>query len=424
MKLEKKTTALLAFFVGTMIFATAALADTAIGSGYHSLKDAAKETTARLTNDTDNFQLDLKFSVKADGKEFIRENVSEKLDIKNRMTEQFMEGLDSNLETFTDYTYSDKEIYVYRINDNEKYSVNERRQLENEEPLITNPFEEDIAKDGEKVLDAFVGSLSEVIQKEEMDGKTLYVGNLTETQVPMLVNALTFFVMKYGVLDTVRSGVLPKIESDVCVRNASGKAVQDESGMLTDAMGTVTLVGSDKNGNEHEITVEISLSLSEIGTTVIERPLLTEDNSEWHSAGASSVSDEFSQKHVGVYKNSIVKADEKSIRKVGERVLEITEAGDGVCNGVYYEVYFDGYEPKEPIETFTFTKQKHPEVYFSGEYVLCRFENGETKNMILRLYNGSNSTKIDVSYDVEFNENGYSSKSPSNFDELFVRVFD
>lgn len=426
MKFGKKTTALLAFFIGTMIFATAALADTAIGSGYHSLKNAAKETVARLVKDTDNFQLDLKFCVKADGKEFLRENVSEKLDAKNQVVEMYNESLDNNLELFTDYTYRDKEVNIYRLNDNEKYSVYERRPSEND-PFITNPFEEDIAKDGEKVLDAFVGSLSEVIQKEELDGKTLYVGNLTETQVPMLVNALTSFVVKYSVLDenTIRTRKLPRIESDVCVRNASGKAVQDENGMITDVMGVLTLVGSDANGNEHEITAEISMSVSEIGTTVIKKPHMTEENSDWYPLERGASGDYFSQKHVGVYKNAIVKADANSLRKVGERILEITEAGDGVCSGNYREIYVDGYTPKEPIGSFTFTKQEAPsDNYLSGEYVLCRFENGETKNMILRLYNGSNSTKIDVCYDVELHKDGYSCVAPEDFDEIFVRVFE
>lgn len=426
MKFGKKSTAAVAFVVGMMIFATAALADTAIGSGYQSLKDATKETVARLTDDTDNFQVDFKFCAKADGKEFVRDNQSIKMDVKNHIRETSMEGLDSHGEEFSDYSYGDDEVNIYKRDKTQKYSVYERRKGENAATFMENPFEEDIAKDGEKVLDAFVGSLSEVIQKEEVDGKTMYVGNLTETQVPMLVNALTSFVLKYGILTNMNSVKnMPKIESDVCLKSASGKAVQDETGLLTDVMGNVTLVGSDKNGNEHEITAEISVSLFGIGTTVIEKPILTEENSDWYPAGRGTEDLHISQKHVGVYKNNIVEAEGDSLRKVGERVLEITEAGDGVCNGVYYEIYYNGYEPKNAIEAFTFTKQKMPEgVYASGDCVLCRLENGETKNMILRLYNGSNSAKIDVCYGVEFDENGYSSVVPENFDEVFVRVFD
>ena len=56
MKLGKKTTALLACSVGAVVFATAALADVAIGSGYNNLKNAAKETMARLTHDVENCQ--------------------------------------------------------------------------------------------------------------------------------------------------------------------------------------------------------------------------------------------------------------------------------------------------------------------------------------------------------------------------------
>ncbi len=428
MKFGKKTTAMLAFLVGSVVFATAALADVAIGSGYNSLKNAAKETMARLAKDTDNFQVEAKLSLKLDGREFVRDNVSAKMDIANKTQESYAESLSDDGEAICTYSYSDTEIEAYKGEADGKYSVFERSDVD-KGPMFENPFEEEVAQDAEKVLDAFVGSLSDIIQMEELDGKTMYVGNLTETQVPMLVNALTSFAVKYSFMNdyAVRSMKLPKIENDFCVRSASGKAIQDENGMLTDAIGNITLAGTDKNGDEHEITAEISLALFEIGTTVVVRPELTEENSEWIEAKDTSSDGVLSEQQVGVYKNDIVETDGNALRKVGERFLEITEAGNGVCSGNYHETYIDGYEPKNPIEAFTFTEQQNGSANnIYGEYVLCKYENGESVNMIIRPYHGANSTKLEILYNVKVSEDGsgYSSECPEDFDELFVRVFE
>jgi hypothetical protein len=41
-------------------------------------------------------------------------------------------------------------------------------------------------------LDAFVAILQDVIQVEESDGKKMYFGILSDTQVPPLINAYYF----------------------------------------------------------------------------------------------------------------------------------------------------------------------------------------------------------------------------------------
>ncbi len=67
--------------------------------------------------------------------------------------------------------------------------------------MIENPFEEEQVKDAEKVLDALVGNLQDAIQVEEYSGKKMYVGNLSETQIPSAVNAISSFIFKYNILD-------------------------------------------------------------------------------------------------------------------------------------------------------------------------------------------------------------------------------
>ena len=428
MKLGKKTTALLACSVGAVVFATAALADVAIGSGYNNLKNAAKETMARLTHDVENCQTELKLSLKLDGQEFVRDNVSAKYDMKNKRAEQVNETLGSEGVRHS-YHYQDPTMSVYRDDTEEKYNVYRRETPREDSPLVSNPFEEEFAQDAEKVLDAFVGSLSDIVQMEELDDKIMYVGNLTETQVPTLINALTSFAVKYSVVNDYQYNQmkLPKIENDFCVRSASGKAIQDQSGMLVDALGTVTLAGTDKNGAEHELTAEISMSLTGIGTTEVHAPELTEENSDVTEETGTN-DDELGQRYAGTYKNDIVELQNDTFVKVGERIMEITAAGDGLCSGRYYEVYLDGYTPKEPIKPFTFEREPISERYsIYGVYVRCSSDDGdEPTHALIRPYGGGTNPNLSLILNVELAEegSGYSTETVSYYDETFVRVFE
>ena len=200
MRIGKKTTALLAFSIGAVVFATSAMADMAIGSGYNSLKNAAKETMAKLTKDVDNFQADVKMSMKLDGNEFENESAATKIDMAGKRQESQTVSLQDDGTTYSSYNYSDAEMSVYKTDDMEKYNVYKREFEADSYTAMENPFEDEVAADVEKVVDAFVGNLKDIIQLEELDGKKMYVGNLTETQVPTLANALLSFAVKYSVM--------------------------------------------------------------------------------------------------------------------------------------------------------------------------------------------------------------------------------
>lgn len=424
MKMGKKTTALLAFSIGAMVFATSAMADVAIGSGYNNLKNAAKETMAKLTKDVDNFQADMKMNVKLDGTEFLNETATSKFDMKGKRSESQSTFLQPDGKTRKSYSYGDAQMNVYKSEESEKYQVYQYEE-DRDYTLINNPFEEEMAADAEKVVDAFVGSLKDVVQMEETDNKKMYIANLTETQIPTFVNALTSFVAKYSLVEDYRMEEmnLPKITNDLCVRNVSGKAIENEMGILEDILGTITLAGTDDNGADHELTAEFSVSISGINETDVVKPELTDENAEYTTNSSGST---LGAKYVGVYKNDIVESDSSSFRKVGERVLEITQADENGFSGQYYEVYSDGYTPENTVAPFTFTSAPDVGKGFGDSCFVYTDASGNQAYGILDK-NGASEQNLYLTLGVQFNEDGdgYSySDQVMNFNREFIRMFE
>lgn len=354
MKLKKTSTALAAVLIGAAVFTTSALADVVVGSGYNSLKDAVKTTTRELAGGMDSFTAKVSMALKLDGQTLEEVSDISKVDCSNQ--KRISENISGDGSTYL--YYSDNEQSITKYNNDDTYYVTKYPadyRYENSS-MIEDPFATDMAKDAEKVVDAFVGSLKDIVQVEESDGKKQYIGNLTETQVPPVANALFSFVMKYGVLESydLQEWNLPRITSDIYVKEASGKAIENERGILESAVGTASVVGSDDSGVEHTITLEVAMELTDINNTVVAAPDLTDKKVETHEVSEGVSGYMFDQRYVGVYKNDIIEADEDAFRKVGERVLEITKVENGVIEGRYYERYVDGYTP-DAVRDFTFS---------------------------------------------------------------------
>ncbi|MDR0406152.1 MAG: hypothetical protein LBH54_05055, partial [Clostridiales bacterium] len=194
MKFSKKATALGAFVLGAAILTTAAFADVMIGSGYYGFKNSVKATMAALATETDNFTVTVAASVKVDGKEIAHHKTEGKYDMAGRKNTSTDVTFDSE-KTYESYRYRDEErLIILNGGDYDTtgvYHVYSRDDWE----VFENPFDDERAGDAEKIADAFVGNLQDTIQAEEIDGKKMYTGNLSDAQVPPLVNAISSFVM-------------------------------------------------------------------------------------------------------------------------------------------------------------------------------------------------------------------------------------
>ncbi len=416
MKFNKKAITMAAFVLGAVILVTSAFADVVLGSGYNSLKNSAKTTARKLTNEVDNFSADSVVTFKLDGKVITESNSNIKFDIINNTRETKDKNFEKG-EIKEYYLYSDENRNIYK-NDDGSYDVIERPKRKNETgKVMNNPFEEEQVKDAERILDAFVGNLQDTIQIEESDGKKMYIGNLTETQIPPVVNAISSFVFKYNILDqwsAKRLGV-PCPKSNIYLINAMGKAIENEEGIIESGIFTASVSAQDSEGIEHIYSLDFSIDIKDINNTVVNVPDLDGKKVTYSKEGF-----EFDSKYVGKYKNDIVIEKGNSFEKVGERFIEINSIENGNLKGKYYEVYREGYEA-DTTRNLDFYSNYDEEQHYS--IIQYTDNNGEKKKGIIHRYNLQN---INISLNVTINEDngGYSSHHEDGFDNTFIRVFE
>lgn len=418
MKFNKKTTAIFAFVLGITIITGTAFADIMLGSGYSSLKNSIKTTVAKLTNDVDNFSCNSIISVKVDGRTITEEIGNIKVDIDNNAQETNSKYLNTDGEVREHYSYDDNNQRIYKDFDDDSYNVFEKRKDANNRKIIENPFEEEQVKDFEKVLDAFAGNLQDVIQIEEAGGKKLYTGNVSETQIPSLVNAISSFAFKYAILDEWNADRLkvPYPNSNIYLINASGKAIENEDGIIESGIFTASMSAQDGKGVEHIYTLDFSIDIKNVNNTVVKAPDLDGQKVTYSKEGY-----EFDSKYIGKYKNDIVIKEGNSFEKVGERFFEITYVADGNVKGKYYEVYNEGYEA-ESVRSFDFYSNYDESIHFTKIHYTN--DNGENKTGIIHRTGLQN---ISVSFNVTIDEDGsgYSySDENGKFDNTFIRIFE
>ena len=417
MKFNKRLATICAFMLGATILATSAFADIMLGSGYNSLKNSIKTTTVKLTDEVDNFSVYAAISLKVDDKVLAETTANGKFDIENKAKESVDKSLNKD-EIRETYSYSDESKDIYKNNDGLFDVVEKRKNNNANSKLIENPFEEEHVKDAEKVLDALIGSLQDAIQVEESDGKKMYMGNLSETQIPSVVNAISSFAFKYGILDEWNAKRLdvPYPKSNIYVTAASGRAIENEDGIIESGIFTANISAQDSKGIEHIYSLDFSIDIKDINNTVVKAP-----NLDGQKVTYSKEEYEIDSKYIGKYKNDIVKEEINSFEKVGERFIEITSVKDGNIKGKYYEVYNEGYEP-DNVRGFDFYSN-YDEL---NHFIIIHYKNekGENRRGIIDRRTGSQN--INVSFDAVIDEDnsGYSYSNEDGFDNTFIRIFE
>lgn len=415
MKISKRTVSFIAFLLGAMIFTVAAAADVAVGSGYTGAKTAVKTTVAKLDGEVDNFSGSFYINIQVDDRMLIANREEFKFDNEHYMSEKISETQEPGRDKGSFYFYEDAEQYVYYYpNEPEaKYYVQSRKIAEGTS-LLGNPFEDEYAKDLEKILDAFVGTLKDTVQVEASEDSKMYIVTMGETQVPALVNALASFVFKYSIASSYSAEEigLPEITNDIYVTEISGKALENGEGMVESVIGSIGLCGKDENGGLHEVRIEIAGELFDINSTVITPPELNEENSV-----TSRISNMLNEAYIGTYKRDIVEREGNGFVKTGEAILEILTATEDEVTGRYYETYREGYAPEE-MHVFDFTLDEGE----YGDLWIHYSENGVEKLGNLQR-TGSQGQDLYLNLDIEMADDGMGYSTEGGSYEM-IRVFD
>ena len=365
MNKKKRFLVLLSFIVGTVMFATTAIADIASKSSYEQFKDSIKTTLESLTGGVESFKYEGAHTIKIDDFVLESESDTEKVYYVNFKNKNILKVTkDSNGGNY--YSYNEKNIqinwspdsdnyYLYRYNnqnDNRDYHYKFDNPYYKPGPL-ENPFKEEGAKDFERIIDAFVGNLKDhVIVVQNEDGSKSFSGSLRDSQIPALINALTSYLAKRSMVDN-NYGYnesfydykrLPKLVDNIYVKSIRGDAKTNEQGIINDFNASLVLTGDDEDGQQHTLTMEVVFKVSGINSTVVERPDITgktignQVNPDFH------IEAEIPQKYVGKWKNDIVIDENDSFEKIGERILEIKSIDSEYVYGEFHSEYMEGYE--------------------------------------------------------------------------------
>ncbi|MGI6711534.1 MAG: hypothetical protein ACOX4L_02195 [Bacillota bacterium] len=359
MKRKKRTAMIGAFALGALLFAGTALADIMDKSGYDQLKDAVKVTAVNCTENYQSFTAEFSMVMKDNGKVILSEDSVTKYNAVNGTKEEISTTKDATNRKMNNsyYSYSDKNQCIVKSADDNKYIVTTYRDKK-DKPLINkedNPFNQDEAKDMERILDALVSNLKDqVIVTEDTDGSKSLSGKLSEGQIPALINALASFQMKHE-FNGNRGGIVD-LASDVYVKEVRGTAKISKDGSLENILGTASISGLDKEGKVHDISIEVLFKLSDVNATKVTKPdltgkkVITQKERDVERAHKPTP-----EKFVGKFKNDIIMENDGRFVKIGERHLEITLFNDKEIQGKYWEELKEGFEKyTDPDSSYTF----------------------------------------------------------------------
>lgn len=422
-KISKKLAIILSFTVGTLMFASTALAEVASKSGYDQLKDSLKYTADSLSSKLSNYTVDMSFVMKDNNTVVSSNNELIKCDLSKGAREQTSKStntLETN-GTRESYYYTDKNSSISHNNDEDFYHVIELKNSKDKK-IFENPFEEKRAGDIEKISDALVGNLKDsVVVTQNADGSKKLSGSLTEAQIPALVNAVVSFQFKnqFGIYNSDEANSnktkISKITKDIFVKEIKGTMDVNKDGLVQNVLFTGTLSGKDEQGTEHTLTFEVLGKVTNINSTTVNKPDLSGKKVDKQvQEDDNKLSNPTS--YIGKYKTDIAIEKDNKFVKIGERIVTIAHIDDNSVAGNYHEEYTKGYESYGSSNNDfnfdgKFNKQSHLDASFN-------YTNSSSKTGKGHIFIDSHSSCIN------FNIDGENSNENMLFDSNFSRVFD
>lgn len=346
MKLKKKTTIIISFVLGTVMFTTTAIAQVATKSGYDQFKDSMKYTAENCATKLSSYTIETAVVLKDNATVIYSESSLNKVDVKNGAQESVTTGLREKVKTER-YNYSDKKGSIYKNSEQNVYYETEYTSP-HENNDFSNPFKEDGASDVEKIADALVGNLKDaVVVNESTNGTKTLSGSLSESQIPAVVDAVLSYYAKsqfgnsYNNSNTESS--IPKITKDVFVSEVKGNMITNKDGFIQSVLGSGVISGKDEKGTEHKLTFEMLVKISNVNSTKVKKPDLSSEKVEKNmEQDYSKLSNP--EKYLGKYKTDILIEKDNKFVKIGEKFVDITSIDDKSIRGRYYEEYAKGYE--------------------------------------------------------------------------------
>jgi len=292
---------------------------------------------------------------------------------------------------------------------------------------IENPFANDGAVDVERIADAFVGNLAELIQVEESGGKRMFSGSINETQIPALANALASFLLRNEFsnrhINTLNRPFNARLDdrsdfpllpaSSMFIQSASGKAVQNEMGIIESLIAEVRASAVDQDGITRTYSVEVTFQLTGINTTIVRAPNL--DGAEVNTTIQYVEEDgsfALSENLIGLYYDNIVEESAEGWIKTGENWIEVLSVDGNVINARMYELDLEGNE----VHSQYISARAGDDTWEWSFFFDYTDKNGEEKLGILGYSDG---IRLHVSLGVTMQGQGFSSEDWVDYRRFF-----
>ena len=272
---KKKLTMIIGMAVGITVFTSAALAGYNTSNGYEVGKTAMK---GLLNNE--NYTANTEFKMSIDGAEFEKSTMTELYDRNGDVSMNRMETSTSDASyvdigreykayfqdgSYISTYYSDGEAHtsIYKGDTNMGIGAfDELNEMNDGDKETTSK----VVRFVELACDTFVGDLkNNVVYVSGDDDSATYEISLDAIQIPELVNAgLSAMFSSMNQYDNEDPYMV--LGTDPIVKSAYLKFTVDNEGRLTNGAANITMSGSG-----HEAAVDVTLTMSDYGTTVPQR---------------------------------------------------------------------------------------------------------------------------------------------------------
>lgn len=253
---------------GILLFGTA-LANASQLSGYETYKQSILSI-----KDLKNGTAIIKASVYDNGSDLLDVSSNVKINLNaNTLSEATTIKSGSTTQTSSIYRQDGKTIQ--KFSDSDLYTVRENMHKNNNELKKTESPE--LTKAVETLVDTLVGNMqNDVAVTENNDGTKKVAVNIKENEVTPLINAATSVVAvsstnpafhneKLGKFDL--KSIFPQLVSDVKIKSIDVNGDINKDNVIKDQIAKVVISGSDAQGKNHEITININVDLSNINST-------------------------------------------------------------------------------------------------------------------------------------------------------------
>lgn len=271
---KKRTTLAICLATGVCVFSSAVLANYSTSNGYGVYKNAIKGLLGM-----ENYTLDVEAQYSFDGEVQEDTHFTEKYNIDGDTVRSTIEE-DSNGFKHSEYIQDKKEYDLYEYGDGstsarvynideEYYPVRAGGRLGG----IDAEKDAQMIRFAELLTDTLVGDLkNNFIYVEGDDTHSSYEIKLDALQIPELINAGISAMLGTEFNSAMENNYDPDefieaLHSEPAVKSASCEFTVDNEGRLTYNRLYGSIVGADSKGNKHTMEIEVTIKISDYGTT-------------------------------------------------------------------------------------------------------------------------------------------------------------